>query len=307
MGKDKKPFWRELLPHAVWEAIRELVKRLPFGSAGAALIAAVVAAWEKAKHVPPDWLFIGTVFTASFLVLTVLIYVATKRSGATRSEIVSIVTELLEQKGISGDSITQLPTSTSGPADSKATGVRPVLDAEIYRISTTGKAMSDVLSLTRSLYEIKGRLHEFAIDADVLVEMYVVNTSTTKKYIRDFIGTVEIDGKEVPLVRQRDFYAWDFNHRAYEYCLTLGDDKYDHSNLEALPNLSNHINEELEAGKPIEGWVRFLVKNIDPEKLTNNRSYKLFVVDSLGNEYPILKAVPTKRPGEVTVRQIEGH
>ena len=305
MGEGKKPFWRELLPHAVWEAVRELVKRLGLASLGGAMIAAGAALWGKARHLSADWYFIGGMFLVSFLVLTILLYVASKRNSVTKSEIAGVVTDLLVQKGISAESDRHTTTAALGPADSTVGGVRPALDAEIYRISTTGKAMSDVVSLTRSLYETTGRIREFALDADVLVEMYVVNTSTAKKYIRDFTGTVEIDGKEIPLVRQNDFYAWEFNHHPYEYCLKRGDDRYDRSDPESLPNLSDHINSELEEGKPIEGWVRFLVKNIDPEKLTNNRSYKLFVVDSLGNEYPILRAVPTKRAGEITARRIE--
>jgi hypothetical protein len=288
---------RELRPHALWEVIRWGLALL-----GSAMITGFAALWHHAKHLPPDLYFLGGLFVVASLVLTTLLYVARTRV-ASKSEIAEIVNDLLAKKGLP-DTLARSTTVNPGP-DISATGDgRPVLDGEIYRIVTTGKSMA--AELTRSLYETMGRVKEFAIDVDVLVEMYVVNTSTMKKYIRDFTGTVEVDGKTVTLVRQKDFYAWEFNNHPYEYCLRRGESQFDRSDLETLPNLSGALNTALEGGKPIEGWIRFLGKDLDPEKLTDNRSYKFFIVDSLGNEHPILRAVTTRREGQITARQIHG-
>jgi hypothetical protein len=69
-------------------------------------------------------------------------------------------------------------------------------------VVAAGKGMA--AEMTRDLYRVMGRLDDFAIDADILVEMYVVNTSREKHFIRDFTATVEVDGKTLPLVRQSD-------------------------------------------------------------------------------------------------------
>src|SRR5580700_11366620 len=99
MGEEKKPFWRELLPHAAWRGIEEIIKRL-LPVVGATVISIGVAVWEKLRHPPLDWYFIGGLFVMSSFVLVLLAYVARKNSPIRSAEIAGIVEEILVKKGL---------------------------------------------------------------------------------------------------------------------------------------------------------------------------------------------------------------
>jgi hypothetical protein len=163
-----------------------------------------------------------------------------------------------------------------------------------------------LLDDTRDLYKAITKGAEFAVDVDILIEMYVVNTTNKKRFIRGFNFTVEVDGKMLPLILQKDFYAYELNGTDYEYCLSRGKGRLDRSKLETLPPLHHGLPVELEAQKPLEGWVHFVINNVDPEKLRGNRNYKLFIVDSLRKEHPILITVTDKREGAINVRPAGG-
>ena len=187
----------------------------------------------------------------------------------------------------------------------RVTERRPVFEAEIYRVVTTGKGMG--AEMTRDLYRAVGRLEEFAIDADVLAELYIVNTSNQKRYIRDLTGTVEVDGTTLSLVRQDNFNAFDFNNDDYEYCLNMKSDeenKFDRSDLRDLPALLPSLPIEVGPQAPLDGWVHFVVNGVDPKKLDGNRTFKFVIADSLGRLYQIVKPSETRKRGEVTVRVI---
>lgn len=226
-----------------------------------------------------------------------------KRQDETNQKMTEVL-QLLKHPPSSPDRLVH-PTTASGPSPESPAppDVGAEFDSEIYRVVIAGKGMG--AELTRDLFRVSGRLEEFAIDADILVEMYIVNASTEKRYIRDFSGTVEVDGKVLPLLRQSDFYAFDFSDHEYEYCLNPNEESHlDRSNLEALPPIFPTLPLELEARKPTEGWIHFIVKDVDPQKLNGNRSYKFTITDSLGKEHPVLKVSTVKRRGEVTVRQM---
>jgi hypothetical protein len=167
---------------------------------------------------------------------------------------------------------------------------------------TAGKSVA--AGLTREIFAMTNRADQFAIDADVLLEMYAVNTSNEKRFIRDFVGTVEVDGKAVQLQRESDFFAWEFADHKYYYCLSMGtkDGQWDRSDLRPLKEAFDSFPKELDPRQPLEGWVHFVAKNVDPEKLSNNNTYRFSFIDSLGSEIPIVKASAEKRDGEVTVQ-----
>lgn len=179
------------------------------------------------------------------------------------------------------------------------------LDAEVYRLTLGPRAQKMVAELTRDLCRVSSRLDDFGLDVNVLVEMYIVNQSNDRHFIREIEGSVEIDGERHPLSRQSDFYAYESNHRRYEYCLTKGENDYDRSRLESLIPLFSGRQIILDARQPREGWVRFTIENIDPQKLVKNHTWKFSIIDSLGNEIPICKTNTGKREGGVTVREIE--
>jgi hypothetical protein len=156
----------------------------------------------------------------------------------------------------------------------------------------------------RDVFKLVRKDEEFAIDVDILVEMYLVNTTERKQYVRGFNFTWEVDGKALPLILQKDFYAYELDGTHYEYCLNISPNQLDHSKLETLPPLYPRLPLELEARRPLEGWVHFVIKDADPEKVYKNHSYKFSVVDSLDNEHPILKAIMDDRAGTISVRRI---
>jgi hypothetical protein len=186
----------------------------------------------------------------------------------------------------------------SAPLEAKS------VDSEIYRVVTGAKHA--VAGMVRELYQMQNRLDEFKMDADILIELYAVNTSGKRLFLRNFTGAVELDGKSHPMIRQNDFYAWDFSNSKYEYCLNMKEDGHtlDRSSLVTLTPAISSLPLELEDRKPIEGWVHFVVKDVDPETLSKNGNYKFTFVDSLGAEIPMTKASTTKRRGEVEVRMI---
>jgi hypothetical protein len=178
------------------------------------------------------------------------------------------------------------------------------IDAEVYRIAIGPKAEAMVAKLTRDLYVIGEKVENFGLDVDILAEIYIVNQANHKQFVREIEASVEIDGKRLALVRQSNFLAYEFGGQQYEYCLnkSLKDNQFDRSELETLQPIFTSSLIALEARQPAEGWVHFLIKNVDPEKLNGNRTYKFSITDSVGREHPILKANMAKREGEVSVR-----
>lgn len=180
--------------------------------------------------------------------------------------------------------------------------VAPAIDGELYRVVSGGKAAS--AGMVREIYVLQKREEEFKIDADVLLEFYAVNTSGEKRFVKDFIGTVEIEGKKIQFERQADFDAWEFNDVDYEYCLDLKseeDHPWDDSQKQPLKPAFKSFPFELDPREPIEGWVHFIAKDVDFMKLSKNPTYKFTFVDSLGEEIPITRASATKRPGHISV------
>jgi hypothetical protein len=156
--------------------------------------------------------------------------------------------------------------------------------------------------IVRDLYKVVGKPAQATVDTDVLVEMYLVNGQDKKLFVRDFVASVELDGVRRELERKDDFFALEISGRRYEYALQRNESDND---KEPLSNLSRSIRAELEPQKPLEGWVRFMVEDILPEKLENNQTYRISVIDSLGREHPILKASQKKRDGQVAIRLMQ--
>ena len=67
---------KELRPHAIWTLIMWIAP-----IAGSAMITALFALLQKARHVSLDWFIIGGLFILSFGVLALLLYLAKRLSG----------------------------------------------------------------------------------------------------------------------------------------------------------------------------------------------------------------------------------
>jgi len=226
----------------------------------------------------------------------------TDLSGLRPSEEIERALEsVLMRKGVLPDSANASAATSSLAAEDLL--LRDAkLDGELYRVVTAPKgAFAD---MTRQLIESMGK--EFAIGIDILVELYIVNVSTETQYIRDFCASVEIDGQRIELERQKDFDAWDVNDIDYEYCVDPDPDgsKFElEDRAERLVPIFASLPIELDPRKPLEGWVRFVLKETDPKKLENNRTYEFKIVDSLGDEHPITRSRKPTTASRISVHK----
>jgi hypothetical protein len=177
-----------------------------------------------------------------------------------------------------------------------------VIDGATYRLVISPRTMA--WEIVRDIYKMQGRPDDAKVDCDLLVEMYLVNTSDTEiVYIKDIELSAEIKGERFSLKLQNDFDADEFNGQQYEYALKE-DDFGEKSPLKKL--LPSPLPLALAPGQPLEGWVRFLAENINPDNITE-KSWQLAVVDSLGNKHAITKAVESKtKDSEIGLRRLRG-
>jgi hypothetical protein len=105
---------KELRPHAIWTLIMWIA---PF--AGSAMITALFALLQKARHVSLDWFIIGGLFILSIGVLALLLYLAKKLSG-----------KHTQQHGPSR-TVLDTPLSSAVPADVLGDVVTPTAPANI--------------------------------------------------------------------------------------------------------------------------------------------------------------------------------
>jgi hypothetical protein len=175
------------------------------------------------------------------------------------------------------------------------------IDGMVYRIAISPRTFA--WEIIRDIFKMKGTADDARIDCDVLVEMYLVNTSKMEiAYLRDLELSAEIKGERFTLKLQDDLRANDFNGQEFEYGLkaTRFDD------AEPLKRLFTALPLAMQPKQPIEGWARFMAENINPDSITE-KSWKLSVVDSLGDHHPINKAaIDRENKGEVGIRRLRG-
>lgn len=174
----------------------------------------------------------------------------------------------------------------------------PDIDGEVYRLVMSPRSVA--WPLVRDAYRLQGRPDDAVVDTDILVEMYLVNRDATKThYVRDVRLSAEVNGKRVEFRRQPNLWADDFNNTEYEYGLRekQGDD------VQLINQLSNTFPLALASGQPVEGWLRFMAKEINADKIAQG-TVTVTAVDSLGNEQPINKvATDRERRGEIGLRR----
>jgi hypothetical protein len=175
---------------------------------------------------------------------------------------------------------------------------KPVIDGEVYRLVMSPRSVA--WELVRDLYRMKGRQDEAVVDTDILVEMYLVNRDSTKtRYVRDLRLSAEVNGKRVDFKRQDNLWADDFNNREFEYGLRAAQGE----DVQPIDQLSDTFPLPLAPEQPVEGWVRFMAKEINADKIIQG-TITLTVVDSVGNEYVISRAaIERERRGEIGLRR----
>jgi hypothetical protein len=97
--------------------------------------------------------------------------------------------------------------------------------------------------------------------------------------------------------------AEDFNDSRYEYGLRIKENTFSET-PQPLKRLFDKLPMALSPKQPTEGWVRFMAKDINPDKIEQG-TIKLTVTDSVGQQYSIHK-VPSERErrGEIALRRV---
>ena len=173
------------------------------------------------------------------------------------------------------------------------------IDGELYRLALVPRTAA--WEILKAAFKMEGREDEAAIDCDVLVEMYLVNKSTKDKFVRELRLSSEIGGVRTNFAMQTDFKAKDMLNKQFEYSLDLGHDFY--APDVPLDKLFTAVPFALSPQQPLEGWVRFFIRGINPDKIDRS-SWQVTAVDSVGNEFPITQVGLRKRDGEVSIRRL---
>jgi hypothetical protein len=262
-----KKEWHTVEGNAKWD-----LYKWAFTISGAAVVALGAYIVHRLKY-GPDWFPYSVGF---LLALIVFIWMGDK---------------LAEGKGVGGLSTKSDIPETATKSSSQA------IDGELYRIAAVPRSVA--WPILKDIFRIKGQAGDAKIDTDILVEMYLVNTTKAIKHIRDLKLSVEIAGKRTPLERQPDLNADELNGMQFEYGLTPegGDDAKQIKLL--FPSLPVALAPE----QPLEGWLRFLAKEANPDAIDSN-TWQFLILDSVGNEYPLVKTANRELKGEIGLRRV---
>jgi hypothetical protein len=262
-----KKEWHVVEGNAKWDFYK-----YGFAIAGTSVVAVGAYLVHRLQY-GPDWLPYAVVFV---LALIVFIWMGSRP---------------VEQKGVGSPSVKSVLLETTTKSHSQ------VIDGELYRITVTPRSVA--WPLLKDVYRIQGHPEDARTDTDILVEMYLVNTTKEIKHIRDIKLSVEIAGKRMPLERQPDLDAEAFSGMQFEYGLKpqAGDE------AQQIKLLCSSMPVALAPEQPIEGWMRFLAKEVNPDAF-DDKTWQFLIVDSVGNEYPLVKISSRERKGEIGLRRV---
>jgi hypothetical protein len=192
-----------------------------------------------------------------------------------------------------------IPLVTGGNATDDGQTVAGGIDSELDRIFTHPRVPMGY-EFFKDIYRAAGRKDEPKVDCDVLAHMYVVNTSNETIYIRDLVATVEVDGVRTTLETKADFLAGVFNDTV-EY--GWEEDGKNNDWPTPLPKVFPSLPYEMVPRKPAIGWIRFLLKEINPEKI-DAKTFTFTFVDSTGKKHDIDRTVESKLKGVIGLRRL---
>jgi hypothetical protein len=207
------------------------------------------------------------------------------------------VDAILAARGMSPEMLTPTLTPTP-PTASDVLPKTPDIDGEVYRLVTSPRSVA--WPIVRDVFKLQGRADDAAVDTDILVEMYLVNRDSSKtRYVREIQLSAEVNGKRTEFKRQDNLWADDFNDTKFEYGLK----EQQGAEVAPINQLSNKFPLRLEPEQPVEGRIRFMAKEINADKVADG-TLLLTVIDSVGNEHPIIKAATDRqRRGEIGLRR----
>lgn len=184
-----------------------------------------------------------------------------------------------------------MPTEANGTA---------ALEGEIHRIFMYAR-LGIEFSMFKEIWKAKGQAGEPVIDCDIIVSWYIVNKSSSTKYIRSILANVEVDGKDTPMEIQEDFRAGVFND-SVEY----GWDKNQHDGAWPTPLeplFPSKLPCPISTGQPLIGWVRFLLRDVNPDGIDAD-TWRFSILDSVGNQYPVTKIIKNEKKGGLGLRRV---
>lgn len=154
--------------------------------------------------------------------------------------------------------------------------------------------------MLEQIFALSGK-GEPKVDCDVLVSMYLVNASPSTRYIRELTASVEVDGKRTNLEPRSDFFLNpeddDRKPQDMEYVFRAEAGKEGAPLQKLFPVMPC----EAVPQRPFEGWIRYIIRDVVPEKINSNTWY-FIIVDSMGNQQFITKTSQTPKIGEITMR-----
>lgn len=234
------------------------------------IIAVVLASGSgivnKLRHLPLDWIALVAIFLLGVAVLLLL----NRRQAA----------------GI-------VPVEAKVALEEKPAPANDPLYIELYTPTFIAPKVGDLafrLLVGKHIAEGK-RAEDATADCDLLVELYIVNKSAQKIYVRDFAAWLEIAGTWQKLKLDENFDLDDLWSGSVEYGLEPKETGTTDEPT-SLSSLFEKRNTALEPGQPIEGWLKFTANDINP-----NIKYplRIAVIDSVGTEHHIDKSVQKDR------------
>ncbi|HEV2385680.1 MAG TPA: hypothetical protein VGS20_00345 [Candidatus Acidoferrales bacterium] len=176
-----------------------------------------------------------------------------------------------------------------------------IFDGELQRIFMYERTGLVPYKMLQEIFQISGRTDEPTVDCDILVSIYLVNASSSIQYIKELTASVEVNGRRVGLERRNDFRlkSDEEDDDGLEYGFESLSGK---SDPEPLRELLTSLPCELLPNKPLEGWIRYTLKQVVPPKIDSN-SWKFAIVDSLGNQHFLTKTSDAPKKGEIGLRR----
>lgn len=172
----------------------------------------------------------------------------------------------------------------------------PEIHAEILRVELHPKLGLVPVGMMDELQRAAGK-DSYAIDCDLMAEVYLVNVSQTAVTIRDFVGSFSVKSRRnVPFAKAKDFGG---------YTLKL-EDKIHHpgsfSTVETTYTPLKSLVRETEGvallkGVGYRGWLGFTAAGVD-RKEAEQVKFNLHIVDALGHKHPIIAKKARARANE---------
>ncbi len=182
---------------------------------------------------------------------------------------------------------------------------RPSFIGHLYQFNIhprTGVAPPKMLQEALDIYaERHGQPKtELKMDCDVFIEAYIVNERLSVGTIVEYELEIEIEGQSLQLKSEPSFSGWIQTRSSYRIDAITGNKMEIPLKQEEVPDLMKLTAKPMQQGHGVEGWLHFVVRDVNPLKLESNpaklkRPSPLKAVDGYGREHEITKGWKSER------------